>query len=76
MIVLIISLIFISISSVSAQTDDTDIVKDIDDNKNRLDILKDNGDVDGSFTDLATEVNKECKIKILNINKIKFKLKQ
>ena len=64
MIVLIISLIFILISSVSAQTDDTDIVKDIDDNKNKLDILKDNGDVDGSFTDLATEISGSSSINL------------
>lgn len=64
MIVLIISLIFISISSVSAQTDDTDIVKDIDDNKNKLDILKDNEDVDGSFTDLATEISGSSSINL------------
>ena len=64
MIVLIISLIFILISSVSAQTDDTDIVKDIDDNKNKLDILKHNGDVDGSFTDLATEISGSSSINL------------
>ena len=64
MIVLIISLIFILISSVSAQTDDTDIVKDIDDNKNKLDILKDNEDVDGSFTDLATEISGSSSINL------------